>query len=98
MFQYDYILGKTIQEVNEYGKEGWEIIGIVVKPPLPYTFDIFIKKGFQEKTYIENVDTGAKFWIDETINYGDAFVIFIFIAFSIVIIAKSIIKFFYQQL
>lgn len=93
MYIYDYQAGLSLEDLNVLGADNWEITGIMIYTS-PSSYDVFIRKGFQEKTLIENSETGAKFWINETISYGEAFVIFFIVVLTIAVITKAIFKFF----
>jgi len=97
MIEYNYFQNQTLEDLNNLGQEGWEITGILINTS-PGDFNAFAKRGFQDKTLLENSETGAKFWLSENVSYGDAIVIFFIIVLSIAIIARSIYKFIFQQL
>jgi len=97
MLEYNYFENQTLENLNNLGQDGWEITGILITTS-PQSFNAFAKKGFQDKTLLVNSETGSKFWLDENVSYGEAFIIFVVIAFAIAIIAKAIYRFLYQQL
>ena len=49
------------------------------------------------KELITNSDTGAEFYIDKTITYGDALLFWFLTIFSIGLIASIIFKFFWRK-
>lgn len=75
MFQYNYLQDLTIEQLNELGADNWEITGILINTSPGNTYNVFVKKGFQEKTLITNETTGAEFWIDKTFSYGESWII-----------------------
>ena len=97
MFEYNYFENQTLEDLNTLGQDGWEITGILINAS-PQSFSAFAQRGFQDKTLLVNNETGAKFWLNENVSYGEAFIIFVVIAFAIAIIAKAIYRFLYQQL
>jgi hypothetical protein len=49
------------------------------------------------KELIQNPDTGAEFYIDKTITYGDALLFWFLTIFSVALIASIIFKFFWRK-
>lgn len=97
MLEYNYLEDQSLEDLNILGGYGWEINSIL-ESTSPNSFNVFISKGFQDKVLIENIETGTRFWINEVVDYGDVFIIFILFIFITAILCKSIYKFFYQQL
>lgn len=82
MITYDYLENQTLEQINVLGTDGWEVSGLIVNTS-PSSFNVFVKKGFQEKTLVEN---GSAFFFDKTINIGDAMILtFITLAFFIMV-------------
>lgn len=97
MLQYDYQENLTLEQINDLGDTGWQVDSILSFTS-PNSFNVFLTKGFQDKTLVENTETGAKFWLNENVSYGDAFIIFVVMVFVIAIIGKAVYKFLFQQL
>lgn len=97
MLEYNYLENQTLEDLNNLGQDGWEVQSILDFTS-PSSYNVFLVKGFQDKTLIQNEETGAKFWLSENVSYGEVFVIFVVMAFAIAIIAKAIYKFIFQQL
>lgn len=97
MFEYNYLKNQSLQQVNELGSQGWEVIDIVnISQGVP-SFYVFIKKGFQEQTLITNETTGAKFWVNESFSYGESMIIIFLTIFIFCIIGKIIYNFFFKN-
>jgi len=95
MLEYDYFENLTLEELNALGDTGWEVKEILITTT--DSFSAFLVKGFQEKTLIENTETGAKFWIDETFSYGETMVIIFLTFFIFAIIGKIIYNFIFKN-
>lgn len=95
MYIYDFQENLTIEQLNELGSENWEITGILVNTT--ESFDAFMRKGFQEKTLIENEETGAKFWIEESFSYGESIVIIFLTIFIFAVIGGIIYNFLFKK-
>lgn len=46
---------------------------------------------------IENPETGANFYLDKTLNYGEAILIWFFVIFGFFMIAKTVWNFFWKK-
>jgi len=95
MLEYNYFENLTLEELNTLGDTGWEVKEILVNTT--ESFNAFLVKGFQEKTLIENTETGAKFWINETFSYGETMVIIFLTFFIFAIIGKIIYNFIFKN-
>lgn len=96
MLYYNYLQNLTLEQLNELGQEGWEITGLVINSASS-TFDVFLTKGFQEKTLIENAETNAKFWVDESFSYGEGTLIIFLTIFMFCIIGKIVYNFLFKE-
>jgi len=98
MFEYNYFENLTLEELNALGEIGWEVKEIEIPKILDKEgFNVFLVKGFQEKTLIENTETGAKFWVDETFSYGETMVIIFLTIFTFAVIGKIIYNFIFKN-
>jgi len=97
MIEYNYFENQSLEDLNNLGQQGWEITGILITTS-PTSFNAFAKMGFQDKTLLENTETGARFWLNENVSYGEAFIIFFVVVFLIAIISKAVYRFIFQQL
>lgn len=96
MFEYNYLENLTLEQLNDLGADNWEITGILINAT-DNSYNIFAKKGFQEKTLITNETTGAKFWVDEIFSYSDSMIIIFLTIFIFCIIGKIIYNFFFRN-
>lgn len=94
MFSYDYQEGLTLEQINELGQNNWEIIGVNTSEEF---FNVFIKKGFQDKTLIENTETGANFWVDESYSYGEGMILTFLTIFIFCVIGKVVYNFLFKN-
>lgn len=97
MLEYNYFEALSLEDLNNLSSEGWQVQDVLTTTS-PTTFNALMFKGFQDKTLVENSETGARFWLSENVSYGEAFIIFVVIAFAIAIISRSIYRFIFQQL
>lgn len=97
MFEYNFLENLTIEQLNELGQDGWDITGIIVNASPSDTYNVFIKKGFQEKTLITNETTGAEFWVEKTFSYGETIIIIFITIFIFCIIGKIIYNWLFKN-
>lgn len=97
MITYDYFQDLSLEQVNDLASQGWEVSGIsILENASSSTFDVFVKKGFQDKVLIEG-GSGERFFFDETISYGEGMILtFITITFF-VMVAILIFKFIFRK-
>lgn len=72
---------------GETGVDGWQYSKMTCYSTT--TNDVF--------TLIENSTTGAKFYLDKTLNYGDSMILWFLTIFSFIIIFKSAYHFFWKK-
>jgi hypothetical protein len=96
MLEYNFFENLTIEEINVLGDEGWEITGVIVNAS-PQTFSVFAQKGFQDKTLIENVDTGAKFWVNQNYSYGETMILIFVVIWFFIWIGGKIFNFIFKN-
>ena len=95
MFNYNYLENLTLEQLNNLGSEGWEIVEATSTDS--ETFNAFFKKGFQDKTLIENESTGANFWVSENISYGEAMILIFITIFIFCLIGKVVYNFLFKN-
>jgi len=96
MITYDYKTGLTLEQVNTLGSQGWEVLGVAIKSPAPYTYDVFIKKGFQDQVLIES-GGGQSFWVKENVSYGESMIIIFITIFFFIFLGKMIFNNFFRH-
>lgn len=96
MFEYRYFENISLEEFNTTFKK-WEIIDVEILETTTSQFNLFAKKGFQEKVLIDNSETGSKFWLDKSFSYGDSIVIIFLTLFLFGIIGKIIYNFLFKK-
>lgn len=94
MFIYNYLENLSLEQLGDLGSEGWEIVAISTDSE---SFDAFLKKGFQDKTLIENESTGAEFWVNENISYGEAMILIFITIFTFCLIGKIVYNFLFKN-
>lgn len=96
MITYDYFQNLSLEQVNELASQGWEVSGIsILEQASSSSFNVFVKKGFQEKTLVESGD--KHFWVDETMTYGEGMIL-TFLTFSFFIfLAVLVFKFIFRK-
>lgn len=102
MLEYQYLEGQTIDDVNFYAGEGWRV-DFIIKEKGDSTFEIFLAKGTDpvETQTLElsqqlqkNVDTGARFYLNSEISYGDILITILLTIFLVLGITKFFLNFF----
>lgn len=93
MAQYIYLPDITIDDINELASQGWFLeSAIKIESESADRFDVILGKTTTE--LIRNETTGAEFFIDETVSYGDILLISFLMLFLIFGIMKFVLDFF----
>lgn len=97
MITYDYIQDLSLEQVNDLAETGWEVSDIsILETASGSTFDVFVKKGFQDKVLVEG-GSGERFFFDESISYGEGMILtFVTISFF-VMVGILIFKFIFRK-
>lgn len=96
MFTYDYQENLTLEQINLLGADNWEIVGIQSNAEPP-GFNVFVKKGFQDRILITNTETGANFWVDESYSYGEGMILTFLTIFIFCVIGKIVYNFLFKN-
>lgn len=90
---YDFKQNQTLEDLNDLGGGGWEVISI--EAVSPSNFDAVLMKGKQGEILIESGENS--FWIKESITYGEALILILFFLVFMIGLAKIIFNLFFQN-
>lgn len=98
MTEYKYLQKTNLETINQLTSEAWSIIHI--EKANSESFDLMLGKNLMagSQTLIINEDTGAEFFIDKSVSYGDILVVSFLMLFLIFGVMKFILNFFIPKL
>jgi len=102
MITYDIKIDISLIELNALSSQGWEVVD--VSEIETNKLSVLLRQGYpdtngelpsSEYTLVENTNTGAEFYINKSVSYGDAIIITFFTIFLLALLGKTIFHYFF---
>jgi hypothetical protein len=95
-YEYDFESSITIEQINLLGAENWQVKGVWGTEEEGY-YDVLFEKGSAYRTLVENSTTGAEFYVQHTLTYGEGLILIFLTLFSVYLITKAVFKALFQD-